>query len=105
MLGMNVNMFNVAASVLVMGLSIDYGVFIVRSRWASGPVRDGAAERAVVTSALTTLCGFGALSVARHPAMFSLGITVVLGIIPAMVCALLVIPALQHRTAGELEPS
>jgi len=105
LLGMSVNMFNVAASVLVMGLSVDYGVFIVRSRWASGPVREGAAERAVITSALTTLCGFGALSVARHPAMFALGITVVLGIIPAMVCALLVIPALQHRTTGELEPS
>ncbi len=98
LLGMQVNMFNIAASVLVMGLSIDYGVFIVRRP----PARDGAAEQAVVTSALTTLCGFGALSLARHPAMFSLGITVVLGIIPAMACALLVIPALQRRTTGEL---
>jgi len=101
LLGMKVNMFNIAASVLVMGLSIDYGVFIVRRP----PGQDGAAEQAVVTSALTTLCGFGALSLARHPAMFSLGITVVLGIIPAMVCALLVIPAIQRRTAGELKES
>ena len=93
LLGMKVNMFNIAASVLVMGLSIDYGVFIVRRP----PNRDGAAEQAVATSALTTLCGFGALALARHPAMFSLGITVVLGIIPAMVCALLVIPAWQRR--------
>ena len=98
LLGMKVNMFNVAASVLVMGLSIDYGVFIVRRP----PHRDGAAEQAVATSALTTLCGFGALSLARHPAMFSLGITVVLGIIPAMMCALLVIPALQRRAASEV---
>ena len=99
LLGMKVNMFNIAASVLVMGLSIDYGVFIVRRP----PIRDGAAEQAVATSALTTLCGFGALALARHPAMFSLGITVVLGIIPAMACALLVIPAVQRRTPGELD--
>jgi predicted exporter len=101
LLGIKVNMFNIAASVLVMGLSIDYGVFIVRRP----PIGDGATEQAVATSVLTTLCGFGALALASHPAMFSLGITVVLGIIPATVCALLVIPALQGRAPGEQEQS
>lgn len=90
-LGLSINMFNIAASVLVLGLSIDYGVFMVRR-----PVRrDGAEERAVLVSALTTLSGFGALALARHPALFSLGITVVLGIVPAMLCALYIVPALQ----------
>ncbi len=93
LLGMKVNMFNMAASVLVVGLSIDYGIFMVRRSARHG----GAAEWAVATSALTTVSGFGALSLARHPAMFSLGITVVLGIIPAMVCALVVLPSLQRR--------
>ncbi len=90
-LGLSINMFNIAASVLVLGLSIDYGVFMVRR-----PARrDGAEERAVLVSALTTLSGFGALALARHPALFSLGITVVLGIVPAMLCALYIVPALQ----------
>jgi predicted exporter len=91
--GMRVNLFNVAASVLVIGLSIDYGVFMAcRSGQESRAIK-----LAVVTSALTTISGFGALSLARHPAMFSLGITVVLGIIPAMICALVVVPALRNR--------
>jgi predicted exporter len=89
--GLSVNMFNMAASVLVLGLSIDYGVFMVRR----AHVDDGAEQRAVVASALTTLSGFGALALAQHPAMFSLGITVVLGIVPAMLCALWIVPALQ----------
>jgi predicted exporter len=89
--GLSINMFNMAASVLVLGLSIDYGVFMVRR----GHRNDGAEERAVIASALTTLCGFGALALAQHPAMFSLGITVVLGIVPAMLCALFVVPVLQ----------
>jgi predicted RND superfamily exporter protein len=55
----------------------------------------------VAASALTTVSGFGALSLARHPAMFSLGITVVLGIIPAMVCALVVLPAMQRRKPAD----
>ena len=93
LLGIRVNLFNIAAGVLVLGLSIDYGAFMLyRCR-----ERDGVAERSVVTSALTTISSFGALSLAHHPAMFSLGITVVLGLLPSMVCAVFVIPALQDH--------
>jgi predicted exporter len=95
LLGLRVNMFNVAAIVLVIGLSIDFGVFAVyRSREHSR-----ARDLALTTSALTTVGGFGALSLAHHPAMFSLGITVVLGLIPALICALVVVPAWQYRGA------
>jgi predicted exporter len=85
---MKVNIFNVAASVLVIGLSIDYGVFMAHKKSRS-------TDLSVITSAITTVGGFGALALAHHPAMFSLGITVVLGIIPSMICALIVLPALQ----------
>jgi predicted exporter len=95
LLGLRVNMFNVAALVLVVGLSIDFGVFAVyRSREHSR-----AQDLAVATSALTTISGFGALSLAHHPAMFSLGITVILGLTPALLCALVVVPAWQYRRA------
>ena len=93
LLGIRVNLFNMAASVLVLGLSIDYGTFVLH---CCGE-QDGTAERSVVTSALTTISSFGALSLAHHPALFSLGITVVLGLFPAMICALVVVPALQYR--------
>lgn len=93
LLSIRVNLFNIAAGVLVLGLSIDYGTFMLHRPGA----RHGAAERSVVTSALTTISSFGALSLAQHPAMFSLGITVVLGLLPSMMCAVLVIPALQGR--------
>ncbi len=91
-LGIHVNLFNIAAGVLVLGLSIDYGTFVLH--WPHE--QDGTAERSVATSALTTLSSFGALSLAHHPAMFSLGITVVLGLLPSMLCALVVVPALQR---------
>lgn len=93
LLGIRVNLFNIAAGVLVLGLSIDYGIFMLHRPGE----QHGVAERSVVTSALTTISSFGALSLAHHPAMFSLGITVVLGLLPSMICAVLVIPALQGR--------
>lgn len=93
LLGLRINMFNVAALVLVIGLSIDFGVFAIHRPREHSRTQD----LAVTTSALTTVGGFGALSLAQHPALFSLGITVVLGLIPALICALVVVPAWQYR--------
>ena len=53
--------------------------------------------RAVLLAGLTTLAGFGALVLARHPALHSIGLTVLLGIGAAMPTALLVIPALRRN--------
>lgn len=91
-LGIAFNLFNIVATVLVLGLCVDYGIYIV-CRVTEGT--DHAADRAVLVSGLTTLAGFGILVLARHPALHSIGITVLLGIGAAIPAALLVIPALR----------
>lgn len=93
-LGLPLNLFNIVATVLVIGLGVDYGIFMV-CRDEAAP--DGVTGRAVLISGLTTLAGFGALVLARHPAMFSIGITVLLGISTAIPSALLVVPALKEN--------
>jgi uncharacterized protein len=94
LLNMKINIFNVAATVLVIGLSIDYGVFMVHKK-------SSATDLSVITSAITTIGGFGALALAHHPAMFSLGITVFFGLIPSTICSLFVLPALQYRVKAD----
>ena len=94
--GMSFNLFNVIATILVIGLGIDYGIFMV-CRLRDG--LDRATDRAVLVSGLTTLAGFGALALARHPALHSIGVTVLLGIGAALPAALLVIPALFRAEA------
>jgi len=94
-LGYPVNLFNVVASILIIGLGVEYGIFMV-SRLDQG--RDLITERAVLISSLTTLVGFGSLSFARHPALHSIGLAVLLGIGGAAVSALIVTPAF-YRTA------
>ncbi|MCK5803219.1 MAG: transporter [Lentisphaeria bacterium] len=89
--GLPLNLFNIGACVLVLGLSVDYGVFM----GLAPERRDRSAETAVLVSGLTTLVGFGALVLARHPAMFSIGFTVLLGVVPSLLCALLVVPKLR----------
>jgi|GEM_PF-303440 len=93
-LGLELNMFNVVASILLIGLGVDYGIFMVcqgqeRIHLASG--------RAILLSGITTLIGFGVLVFAQHPALYSIGITVLLGISAAVPAAVLVIPALQGQ--------
>jgi predicted exporter len=92
--GLEMNLFNVVASILIIGLGVDYGIFMVCD---GQQVHDLASSRAVLVSGLTTLVGFGALVLAKHPAMHSIGLTVLLGISAAVPTAVLVIPAIRLR--------
>ncbi len=93
-LGLDLNLFNVVASILIIGLGVDYGIFMVCHTQQQ---EDMDSSRAILVSGLTTLVGFGALVLARHPALHSIGLTVLLGISAAVPTAVLVIPALVPK--------
>ncbi|MBA4417510.1 MAG: hypothetical protein C0392_06335 [Syntrophus sp. (in: bacteria)] len=88
--GIEFNLFNIIATILVIGLSVDLGIFMV-SRVTEG--YDHNTSMAVLLGGLTSFVGMGALTLARHPALFSIGITVLLGMCGAIPSALFVIPA------------
>lgn len=95
-LGIGYNFANVIAIPLILGIGIDSGIHVVH-RWLRGtppadlPTTTG---KAVVVSSLTTIVGFGALMSSDHRGMWSLGLTLVLGVAACMVAATLVLPAL-----------
>ena len=93
-LGIAFNLFNVVAAILIIGLGVDYGIFMVTKLTQS---LDDATERAVFVSGLTTIAGFGALILARHPALHSIGLSVLIGIGAAIPAALVVIPAMFRK--------
>jgi predicted exporter len=95
-LGLELNLFNVVASILIIGLGVDYGIFMV-CHGQQQQQQELASARAVLVSGLTTLVGFGALVLAEHPALHSIGLTVLLGISAAVPTAVLVIPAFQLK--------
>ncbi|MEE9312235.1 MAG: MMPL family transporter, partial [Planctomycetota bacterium] len=86
------NVINVMLMVFVAGLGIDYGIFLVAS-WQDNSESSPAAA-GVTVAALTTIIGFGSLTFARHPALFSVGITATIGVSSALAIALLVVPVL-----------
>jgi uncharacterized protein len=87
-------LYSIAATFLVLGLGVDYGIFMA-SR--SQNQEDLGTEQAVLVSGLTTLAGFGALILASHPALHSIGMTVLIGIAAAVPAALFVVPALEKQ--------
>ena len=99
-LGIAFNLFNVAAAILIIGLGVDYGILMV-SKISKGSSQG--TEQAVLVSGLTTMAGFGVLVLARHPALHSIGITVLLGIVAAIPSALIVIPAIYRNGVKKYE--
>lgn len=108
LLGLQCNIYNILASILVMGLGVDYGIFmLIRLTGGQGEQGEGdarhthATEKAVLVSGMTTVAGFGALVLASHPALHSIGVTVLLGLSGAIPAALVGMPCLVKRTTKE----
>lgn len=85
------NMMHLIMGVMVIGLSVDYGIFIVCAKLAG---REATSGRGVSICAASSLIGFGVLAFAGHPALHALGVTVLVGIGVAWPTALLVSPSL-----------
>jgi predicted exporter len=82
-----------AALTMVLGLGINYGVYVEHE-----PVAErGRVAAAVFADALTTIVGFAALAFADNRAMSDIGLMIVVGLTAAMLCAMIALPALKAR--------
>ncbi len=93
------NLFNVLAFPLVLGVGVDYGIYVIIAMRAPDPRRElSAILKPVLLSALTTAAGFGSLATAENPALRSLGIICGLGVICcAAATFLLILPICVWR--------
>jgi predicted RND superfamily exporter protein len=92
------NFANIIALPLLVALNSAFGIYLV-ARGRHGTDASGLFEsttpRAVLYSGLTTLASFGALAVARHPGISSMGLLIGLSLAYALLCTLVVLPALM----------
>jgi len=94
------NFANVIALPLLLGVGVDYGVYLVQQARRLPPgsnlLRTGA-SRAVLFGALVTMANFGNLMLAGHPGMVSMGLLLTLGLGIILVCTLVLLPSLIAR--------
>lgn len=96
------NFANVIALPLLLGVGVDYGVYLVQQARRLPPeanlLKTGA-TRAVLFGALVTIANFGDLMLARHPGMVSMGLLLTLGLAMILLCTLVLLPSLIRRKA------
>ena len=106
-LGIRINMMNAVVAVFIFGLTVDYSIFLglaLRHSKEGNHHWPAHTCAAIALSALTTLCGMGALALASHPALRSVGVTALIGIASGFVSVLAVIlpssAALRRSLSG-----
>jgi uncharacterized protein len=91
-----INVMNCVFVIFVIGMGEDYSVFLATSKldvWRGHPPRISPTSASVLISAMTTIFGFAVLAFAQHPVLFSMGTTVLLGMVSAFIATLVVTPA------------
>ncbi len=97
--GIEVNAIAVLAFTLIVGVGLDYGIFMVDSL-RRGPQGSHSAG-AVLVSGLTTMVSFGVLAACRNPVLRSTGLVVLTGVLASLVTALLLVPAIMSFLSRE----
>jgi len=80
--GITLNLFNVLAFPLVLGVGVDYGIYILLAMRQPGDKEYAFATiiKPVILAGLTAVAGFGSLAIAHNPALRGLGIVSAIGI-------------------------
>ncbi len=100
-LGKPLNLAAEISLVLLSGLAIDYGVFVIGSeRSAANPY----VFRAISASALTTAAGGLTIAFAGHPLLHEAGFALVPGVLAAWGAATLLLPSIRRGFAKQNKP-
>ncbi len=99
-LGIAMNFMNIFVSTMIIGIGVDYGVHMIhRHRESRGSAVEqrlaGMVEtgKAIALAALSTMIGFGSLSLSHYPGLRSMGLVAILGALTTSLVAITVLPA------------
>ena len=92
LLKLPIDIMNSVFVIFIIGIGEDYSVFLVTCKldeWRGRPQRLASTSASVTISALTTIFGFAVLVFAKHPVLYSMGTTVLLGMVCTFVATLI----------------
>ncbi len=95
LLGLQFNIVNIILSALIFGLGDDYSLFIMDGllqEYKTGRKNLSSYKSSIVLSAVTTLAGLGVLIFAKHPALRSIALISITGILSVVLIAQVLIP-------------
>lgn len=108
--GWGVGPVNVIVIPLILGIGVDYAVYLAERFVEEGEIRRAAlgGGRALVISALSTMAGFGFLGLSEYPALAQLGWLTAACLLLCLIASLTLMPALlalrSTSTSGKTTP-
>ncbi|HVM88376.1 MAG TPA: 1-acyl-sn-glycerol-3-phosphate acyltransferase [Puia sp.] len=95
--GIQFNIINIIISALIFGLGDDYSLFIMDGllqEYKTGKKNLSSFKSSIFLSAITTVAGLGVLIFAKHPALKSIAIISIVGIVCVVIMSQILIPFL-----------
>jgi len=97
LLGIKFNIFNIVISTFIFGLGIDYAIFTLRGlqqEYQYGRKKLSSYKTSILLSGITTIVGIGVLIFARHPALQSIALSAIIGILSVILITYTLLPRL-----------
>ena len=95
--GISFNSANIIVMPLVLGIAVDSGIYIInrfrREDESAAAVVTSSTGVGVLLNTLTIMASFGALMVAHHQGVFSIGVVMSLGMIACQIAFMITLPA------------
>jgi len=95
MAGIQFNIINIIVSALIFGLGDDYSLFIMNGllqEYKTGKKNLSSFKSSIFLSAITTIAGLGVLIFAEHPALRSIALISIIGIVCVVIMSQILIP-------------
>jgi len=110
--GIQFNIINIIISALIFGLGDDYSLFIMDGllqEYKTGKKNLSSFKSSIFLSAITTIAGLGVLIFAKHPALKSIALISIIGIVCVVIMSQILIPfffniLIKSRTDRKLAP-
>jgi predicted RND superfamily exporter protein len=104
LLGIQMNFINIFVTTMIIGIGVDYGIYILHRYRESRDLPREPFERAiretgkaVAAAALSTIVGFGSISFSHYPGLRSTGEVAILGALSTALVAITLLPAWLSR--------
>lgn len=94
-MGIQFNIINIIISALIFGLGDDYSLFIMGGllqEYKTGKKNLSSFKSSIILSAVTTIVGLGVLIFAKHPALKSIALISIIGILCVVIMSQILIP-------------
>lgn len=101
--GIEFNIFNIIISTFIFGLGIDYSIFVTNgllTTYRTGEIVLPTHKTSIILSVITTILGVGVLIFAKHPALYSISVVSIIGILSAVLVSFTIQPILFKLFIG-----